>query len=73
MEKVCPVCNAINQGSFPCTSCSGRMKDNGRVSDYYDPYSADMPIENQEAYCTHIYQCDECRELKNYKIKMINA
>jgi hypothetical protein len=73
MEKVCPTCNAINNMSFPCISCDGRMVDKGRISDYFDDYSADMPIENEEGYCTHVYQCSKCGELKNYKIKFVNA
>jgi hypothetical protein len=73
MEKICPVCNNIFQEIFPCSHCNGKMLDQGRISDYYDNYSADMPIENEDIYCTHIYVCENCGELHNFKIKMVNA
>jgi hypothetical protein len=73
MDTICPVCNNIVNEIFPCSNCGGKMKNEGRISDYYDSYSADMPIENKDTYCTHVYVCDSCGELKNFKIKMVNA
>lgn len=69
--KICPVCNNIIEPNFLCKSCKTTLEDKGRVEEYYGPYSADMPIEN-EKYCTHIYKCRLCSKIENYNIKMVN-
>jgi hypothetical protein len=71
MERVCPVCNAIIFESFPCEKCKSRMVDKGRIQDFFDPYSGAMPIENVSQYCTHVYQCEVCGNMKNFSIKNI--
>jgi hypothetical protein len=73
MEKVCPVCNAIYEPKFLCENCKEPLKEKGRISDFFDPYSADMPIENEnEGYCCHVYSCDKCKEEFRYRIKCIH-
>jgi hypothetical protein len=71
MEKVCPVCNAIYEPKFLCEKCKVPLKEKGRISDFFDPYSAEMPIEN-EGYCCHVYSCDQCKEEFRYRIKCIH-
>ena len=68
MEKVCPVCNKITNETFICNNCGGILVNKGRVDDYLDPYSADMPIEDGETYCMHIFQCTGCNNKENKKI-----
>jgi hypothetical protein len=48
------------------------MKNKGRVEDYLDDYSADMPIEDEGIFCIHVYACENCDNMKNYKIKKVN-
>ena len=69
--KVCPVCNSMFNLSYRCSNCSELLEDNGRVEDYLDPYSADMPIENV-AYCKHVYICRNCGNTENFNYKMVN-
>lgn len=72
MERICPVCNDLITEIFPCSSCSGRMEDKGRVEDYLDDYSADMPIEDEGIFCMHVYACNNCGFMKNFKIRKVN-
>lgn len=69
--KICPICNAMYNPSFRCGRCSEVLINSGRVEDYLDPYSADMPIE-EKLYCNHIYKCRNCGKIENYNIKMVN-
>jgi hypothetical protein len=71
--KVCPACNKLMREAFPCSHCRCNMENKGRVEDYLDDYSADMPIEDGENYCKHVYLCSNCNAIKNYSIKMINT
>lgn len=49
------------------------MENRGRVEDYLDDYSADMPIEDKGIFCKHVYECQNCHKLENFKIRKINA
>ncbi|WP_139904381.1 hypothetical protein [Clostridium thermarum] len=69
--KICPLCNAMYDTTFLCENCKEVLSDVGRIEDYLDPYSADMPIENSQ-YCRHIYKCNNCGKIENYNIKMVN-
>lgn len=73
MARICPVCNEIDELKFPCDSCSGRMISKGRVQDYLDDYSADMPVKDEDIYCDHVYMCVNCGRMRNYNIKKVNC
>lgn len=71
MNKICPLCNKIIEQNFCCNACGKTMEDKGRVEEFLGPYSADMPIENK-GYCTHVYKCENCGNVKNINFKEIN-
>lgn len=72
MDKICPICNKIIEKEFICEKCYNKMKDFGRIEQYLDNYSADMPIENRSGYCCHLYKCDYCDFTKKVNFKEIN-
>jgi len=53
-----------------CSKCGNQVEDKGRVMDYYDDYSAYMPIDQmkfEDGYqdlsahlCPHLVQCQQC-------------
>lgn len=70
MECGCPVCNGIIVPERLCPDCGEKMKDTGKIEDYYGPYS---PYDNEDLYenpelwelaeegqCVHLYSCQEC-------------
>ncbi|MFD3156197.1 hypothetical protein ACFIJ5_04965 [Haloimpatiens sp. FM7330] len=72
MEKVCPVCNEIASKIVYCEKCGDIMNDKGRMQEYMDDYSADMPIKDEKKYCIHIYKCDNCDYIKRVYIEKVN-
>ncbi|MBP2654360.1 MAG: hypothetical protein H6Q73_1929 [Firmicutes bacterium] len=64
MEKVCPVCNGMEEASFCCPMCGGPLKDGGVLEDYFGPYSPYMDIdsfaEKSDAKCVHLFYCPNC-------------
>lgn len=71
MEKVCPLCNHLNNELYKCIVCGGIMVDKGRVQEYYDDYSAEEEIEDSSEYCFHVFCCKECGELARKNIEKI--
>ncbi|MCM3706310.1 MULTISPECIES: hypothetical protein [Cytobacillus] len=68
---ICPVCNGFEKIAAACSSCGSRMEDSGRVMDFYDDYSAYMPIDQmkmedgypldyKEEECPHLLKCPSC-------------
>ena len=47
------------------------MEDKGRSQEYYGPYSADAPIEDNGNSCTHIFVCNDCNYMEENKIKKV--
>lgn len=72
MDKVCPLCNEIVNKEFICEKCHSYMEDFGRIEQYLDAYSADMPIENRNGYCCHLYKCKKCDFTKKVNFKEVN-
>ncbi|WP_312099445.1 hypothetical protein [Niallia sp.] len=70
MGSICPICNGMESLERTCTSCGYQVEDKGRVMDYYDDYSAYMPIDQmklEDGYqdlsahlCPHIVHCPHC-------------
>jgi DNA-directed RNA polymerase subunit M/transcription elongation factor TFIIS len=68
---ICPVCNGFENIEASCSSCGSRLEDSGRVMDFYDDYSAYMPIDQmkmedgyprdyQQEECPHLLKCPAC-------------
>ena len=68
---ICPICNGFEEIKTKCSSCGNHIYDQGRIMDYYDDYSAYMPIDlmklengyptdyiNKE--CPHLLKCLSC-------------
>ncbi|SDE18607.1 hypothetical protein [Sporomusa acidovorans] len=64
MEKVCPLCNALQAIVETCPYCGGKMVDGGSISNYLGPYSPYMDKESlplqSEDYCLHVIYCPVC-------------
>jgi hypothetical protein len=69
--NICPVCNGFSDIQSDCSKCGQPLHDEGRVMDFYDDYSAYMPIDmmkmedgfpsdfkNKE--CPHLLKCSIC-------------
>ncbi len=68
---ICPICNGFEKIKEKCSSCGKNVEDMGRVMDFYDDYSAYMPIDQmkmEDGYptdftkqkCPHILKCTAC-------------
>lgn len=70
---LCPVCNGLENIEQQCTTCQSHLDDQGRYIDYFDDYSAYMPIElmkmidgipndHQQSLCPHLVRCPFCNK-----------
>lgn len=68
---ICPICNGFEEIQTYCPSCGNKLEDKGRLMDYFDDYSAYMPIDqmkledgyvddNQNHKCPHLLYCSSC-------------
>ncbi|KJS19185.1 MAG: hypothetical protein VR72_19380 [Clostridiaceae bacterium BRH_c20a] len=66
MEIGCPVCNGLLSIGELCENCRDVMEDQGRIEDFYSPYS---PYEEQDGIpllqelpgnCIHLFSCTNC-------------
>lgn len=70
LEYGCPICNGLFEEDLQCLKCGQIMQDNGRIEDYYGPYS---PYDNMDKYeqpffgglseelpCVHLFTCPRC-------------
>ncbi|WP_408607266.1 hypothetical protein [Cytobacillus praedii] len=68
---ICPICNGFEELKANCSSCGNELIDSGRIMDYYDDYSAYMPIDQmkmEDGYpndyklkkCPHLLKCSVC-------------
>lgn len=65
MEKVCPLCNALQVITEKCPQCGAILVDGGSVSSYLGPYSPYMdsqclPFQSDD-HCLHLMYCPVCR------------
>jgi hypothetical protein len=73
MNSLCPVCNALQEWDHTCPECGRLLTDQGRLTDWYGPYSAYRPIEalsmaagprdRQAHICCHAALCETCGRL----------
>lgn len=77
---ICSVCNGLTVLKVNCPTCREEMSDQGRVMDYYDDYSAYMPIDQMKLEdgqyddfetqkCPHLVYCPQCGYEAAYLIK----
>lgn len=68
---ICPICNGFKDIKITCSLCGNELNDTGRIMDYYDDYSAYMPIDQlkmEDGYlsdfanseCPHLLKCPVC-------------
>lgn len=68
---ICPVCNGLEEKNFTCSTCGSELEEAGRLMDFFDDYSAYMPIDLmklEDGYpedyakglCPHLYKCPSC-------------
>lgn len=76
---ICPLCNGLRSFHYTCPTCKQLLRDNGRVIDYFDDYSAYMEIDEMkknDGYkttlsqheCAHLFYCQACG---NEEVKLI--
>lgn len=64
MEKVCPLCNAMQAVENKCPQCGRILMDGGTLNNYLGPYSPYMEAQSlpfqSEQYCMHLMYCPAC-------------
>lgn len=65
MEKVCPICNALEGIYQECPLCGHQLIDGGVLQNYLGPYSPYMegdtiPLNIDSNSCIHLLYCPEC-------------
>ena len=68
---ICPLCNGFDTKRIICRNCQNELIDSGKISDYYDDYSAYMEIDElklenghpddwKNHICFHLFSCLTC-------------
>lgn len=68
MERVCPLCNGLQQIDTCCPRCGHQLIDAGSLQNFFGPYS---PYEEYNMYgslasfdvagqCVHLFYCPAC-------------
>ncbi len=70
MESICPICNGIRRINALCPNCQNQLIDQGKLEEFYGPYSPYMEIEANKLsngyidlennYCMHLNICPVC-------------
>jgi hypothetical protein len=65
LEKVCPLCNGLEEVTACCRHCGVKLTDAGKLSDYrgpYSPYMDDASLHNfaPDTHCVHLLTCQQC-------------
>lgn len=68
LQRICPLCNKLQNISIECDKCGKFMINLGRVQDFSDPYGPQDPINDGEGYCIHLFNCKNCNNRKKSKI-----
>ncbi len=78
MELICPICNGLEEYSIRCNKCKEVMKDMGRITDYYDDYSAYLEMSITDLVdgapsneCVHLYTCKNCHNDRRIQIDKV--
>ncbi|AKS37477.1 hypothetical protein NP92_03185 [Anoxybacillus gonensis] len=68
---ICPLCNGLRTIVFYCEQCGEKLKDEGKLTDYFDDYSPYMDADmmkmvdgyahtRKQHVCVHLFHCDNC-------------
>ncbi len=68
LDKICPLCNGLDNVNLLCEKCKDIMSDIGRVQDYADSYACQQEINDSKNYCIHLFKCKRCNSVKRIKI-----
>jgi hypothetical protein len=65
MERICPLCNALDTVGRKCPYCGRRLEDGGALQNYLGPYSpyvedSSVPDSMSGNYCIHLLYCPYC-------------
>jgi len=77
---LCPLCNGLGTTTIQCPNCQTIMEDVGKVTDYFDDYSAYMDIDIMKLYdghvtsledhlCFHYFYCQNCQHQETKPIQ----
>ncbi|QJW47733.1 hypothetical protein HA075_19425 [bacterium BFN5] len=75
MDKICPLCNALQTINQICPICGQPMIDGGVIENYFGPYSPYMDqelFESPDRFCTHLLYCPECHHDVRISLEMVN-
>ena len=77
MEKVCPLCNALNQITAECRRCGAKLVDAGKIEDFRGPYSPYTAVDvlqdfNAETQCVHLFYCPNCCYDERIAFELVN-
>ncbi|WP_226670100.1 hypothetical protein [Metabacillus litoralis] len=76
---LCPLCNGFEMKSIQCPNCQSLMEDRGKVTDYFDDYSAYMDIDIMKLFdgyanslenheCIHYFYCPVCQHQESNSV-----
>ncbi|WP_156288668.1 hypothetical protein [Oceanobacillus salinisoli] len=68
----CPLCNGVETAAVECPNCQATLEDQGKITDYFDDYSAYMDIDMMKMFdgnrksledheCLHYFYCTNCQ------------
>ncbi|MBP1155012.1 hypothetical protein ACVLD2_001085 [Paenibacillus sp. PvR052] len=84
MSYYCAVCNGMEPLEYPCPVCGHPASDEGKLSDFYGPYSPYRPIDDLKMIngydedmklhlCIHSVYCTECCKSSTYPVEEKNG
>lgn len=77
MEKVCPLCNALQIVTEICPVCGTVLSDGGVLSAYLGPYSPYMPAQGlafqTDDFCVHLLYCPSCEYDIRFSAAMVTV
>ncbi|MGJ9459837.1 hypothetical protein [Oceanobacillus sp. CF4.6] len=76
----CPLCNGFETVTITCPKCQTDLTDKGKITDYFDDYSAYMDIDMMKLFdgdpnsleahqCLHYFYCETCEHEETRGIK----
>nr|WP_246187701.1 hypothetical protein [Ornithinibacillus caprae] len=79
----CPLCNGLESVTIECPNCNYNIDDQGKVTDYFDDYSAYMDIEMMKFFdgdrksleghhCLHYFYCANCNHEEIKAVKEVD-
>lgn len=77
MEKICPICNALEEIDEKCPLCGNRLVDGGVLQNYLGPYSpyvenSTIQLDININYCVHLLICENCHYDTRQSWKLID-